>query len=53
MLERSERLILIFVGLLFAPFSIAILMIIIIILAVLTNITAMQRIYKALKSRRL
>jgi len=50
-LERSERLILIFIGLLLAPINILVLTFVIIILAVLTNITAFQRIYKALQNR--
>ncbi len=47
-LERAERMILLFVGLLLAIFSTTYLSYIIVILAALSNITALQRIGKAL-----
>lgn len=49
-LERGERLILLFAGILLATFSAVYLTYVIIILAVLSNITALQRINKAMRS---
>jgi phosphatidylglycerophosphate synthase len=47
LLERAERLMILFVGILVAYFSLLWLTIILAILAVLTNVTAIQRIAKA------
>lgn len=49
--ERAERLVLLFLGLLLANLSKAYLAYIVIILAVLSNATALQRIYIALKKK--
>lgn len=49
--ERAERLILLFLGLLLGAFDKAYLAYIIMLLAVLSNITALQRIYIALKKK--
>ena len=49
LLERAERLAILFVGLLLAAVSPVVLSYIIILLAVLTNITALQRIYIAVQ----
>jgi len=48
-LERAERLIILFVGIALAYFNTLYLLYVIIILAVLTNISTLQRIYYALK----
>lgn len=48
-MERAERLGLLFVGILAAPFDVNYLLWIVIILAVLTNVSALQRIWKARK----
>jgi len=50
-LERAERLIILFVGILLAAVNIEFLLYIIIILAILTNISALQRIGAALKQK--
>lgn len=49
-LERAERLIILFLGIVLANFNILYLTYIIIILAILSNLTAIQRIRIALKS---
>lgn len=49
--ERPERLMLLFLGLLLANFDKAYLSYIIIILAIISNITALQRIYIAMKQK--
>lgn len=49
--ERAERLVLLFLGLLLANLSKAYLAYIVIILAVLSNATALQRIYIALRKK--
>ncbi|MBI2076695.1 MAG: CDP-alcohol phosphatidyltransferase family protein [Candidatus Aenigmarchaeota archaeon] len=49
--ERAERLVLLFLGLLLANLSKAYLSYIVIILAVLSNATALQRIYIALRKK--
>ncbi|MCK5022872.1 MAG: CDP-alcohol phosphatidyltransferase family protein [Candidatus Aenigmarchaeota archaeon] len=51
LLERAERLIILFVGILLAYYSTLYLTYIIVLLAVLTNITALQRIKIATKKR--
>ena len=48
-LERAERMLILFIGLLLAFFDAFYLSAIIVILAVLTNISALQRIYIAIK----
>jgi archaetidylinositol phosphate synthase len=52
LLERGERLIILFVGILLAYFRLSYLTYIIVALAVLTNITALQRIKIAVNSAR-
>jgi hypothetical protein len=47
LIERPERLALLFVGILAATVDIALLLDIVIVLAILTNISALQRIWKA------
>lgn len=49
LLERAERMALLFIGLLLAVMNPLYLTYIIILLAVLSNVTALQRIYKALQ----
>ena len=49
LLERGERLIILFVGILLAHFYLSYLTYIIVILAILTNVTALQRIRIAVK----
>ena len=51
-LERAERLILLFVGLVLAYFNTAYLVYIIVVVAVLSNITALQRIGKAVTAKK-
>ena len=51
LLERAERLIILFVGILLAYLNTSYLTYIIVLLAVLTNITALQRIKIATKKR--
>lgn len=51
LLERAERLIILFIGILLAHFSRIYLTYIIIILAVLTNLTALQRIAIAMRKK--
>ena len=50
LLERAERLIILFIGILLAHFNPIWLSITIIILAFLTNVTAVQRIYIAIRT---
>ncbi len=52
LLERGERLIILFVGILLAYFKLSYLTYIIVMLAVLTNVTALQRIKAAISSAR-
>ncbi len=52
LLERAERLIILFIGILLAYFDRFYLTYIIVILAVLTNISALQRIVTAVRSRK-
>ena len=47
LMERAERLIILFIGILLAAFDIYLLTYIVVILAVLTNISALQRIWIA------
>lgn len=49
LLERPERMLLMFAGILLAHFNAAYLTYVLVLLAVLTNITALQRIWIALK----
>ncbi|MBI4176221.1 MAG: CDP-alcohol phosphatidyltransferase family protein [Candidatus Aenigmarchaeota archaeon] len=49
LLERAERLIILFIGILLASISTAALSFIILVLAVLTNISALQRVWIAVK----
>lgn len=49
-LERAERLIILFIGFVLAYFNTLYLLYVIILLAVLTNISALQRIYYALRN---
>ena len=51
LLERAERLIILFIGILLAYFDPFYLTYVIVVLAILTNITAIQRIYKATRKR--
>jgi len=51
-LERAERLILLFVGLVLAYFNTVYLVYIIVLVAVLSNITALQRIGKAVTAKK-
>lgn len=51
-LERSERLILLLIGLLLSAANKLFLAFVILILAILTNITALQRIYAAVRSNK-
>ncbi|MBI5061424.1 MAG: CDP-alcohol phosphatidyltransferase family protein [Candidatus Aenigmarchaeota archaeon] len=51
LLERAERLTLLFIGLIIAYFSRVYFVYIIVLLALLSNISALQRIYYAVKSR--
>lgn len=50
LLERAERMIILFVGIILAVFSPVYLTYVVILLAVLSNITALQRINKALRA---
>ena len=52
LLERAERLIILFIGILLAHFDPFYLTYIIVILAILTNISAIQRIYKATRVKK-
>jgi len=51
LLERAERLIILFIGILFAYFNKIYLTYIIVLLAILSNITAIQRILIAIKEK--
>ncbi len=51
LLERAERLIILFIGILLASYGRIYLTWILVILAVLTNISALQRIYMAARNR--
>ena len=50
-LERAERLILLFVGILLAVFDVSYLLYVIILLALLSNVSALQRILRAFRVR--
>lgn len=52
LLERAERLIILFVGILLAHFDTSYLTYIIVVLAILTNISALQRIYLATRAKK-
>jgi phosphatidylglycerophosphate synthase len=52
LLERAERLIILFVGILLANFNRIYLTLIIVILAILSNFTALQRIWIGIKSEK-
>ncbi len=52
LLERGERLIILFAGILLAAFRLSYLTYIIVMLAILTNVTALQRIHIAIDSTR-
>jgi len=48
LLERAERLIILFVGILLASIDMMFLTYVLVLLAILTNISALQRLYKAI-----
>jgi archaetidylinositol phosphate synthase len=52
LLERAERLIILFIGILLAYFDTFYLAYVIVVLAILTNITALQRIYRATRTKK-
>lgn len=50
LLERAERLLILLIGIIAAPFSLVYLSYVIVLLAILTNISALQRIWIAVNS---